>query len=311
MRIFGSLLIILVGAFLSNAIVAQQARRETPAPQASPLRSKLLVSTAWLGRHLNDPDLVILYAGDVSSYARHIPGARRVALNDISVSSPGATLELPSPEELRTRLSRLGITDKSRIIVYYGPDSAASATRVIFTLDAAGLGARTFLLDGGLEAWQRENRPLTTAAPRPVTGKLSALRMKPAVVDAAFVQQNGRKSGYALIDARAPSYFYGIQTGSSHHDVSHKRGHIPGARNIDFSILTDSDGRVRSTADLAAAFARAGVKRGDTLIIYCHIGQQATAIAFAARMLGYRTLLYDGAFEDWSRRDLPVELLRS
>ena len=28
---------------------------------------------------------------------------------------------------------------------------------------------------------------------------------------------------------------------------------------------------------------------------------------FAARTLGYRVLLYDGSFEDWSRRDLPVE----
>jgi len=28
---------------------------------------------------------------------------------------------------------------------------------------------------------------------------------------------------------------------------------------------------------------------------------------FAARTLGYRVLLYDGSFEDWSKRNLPVE----
>ena len=28
---------------------------------------------------------------------------------------------------------------------------------------------------------------------------------------------------------------------------------------------------------------------------------------FAARTLGYRVVLYDGSFEDWSRRDLPVD----
>ena len=28
---------------------------------------------------------------------------------------------------------------------------------------------------------------------------------------------------------------------------------------------------------------------------------------FAARTLGYKVVLYDGSFEDWSKRDLPVE----
>ena len=43
------------------------------------------------------------------------------------------------------------------------------------------------------------------------------------------------------------------------------------------------------------------------MIGYCHIGQQATAMLFAARTLGYKVVLYDGSFEDWSKRDLPVD----
>ena len=58
---------------------------------------------------------------------------------------------------------------------------------------------------------------------------------------------------------------------------------------------------------MRAAFTKAGVKPGDTVITYCHIGQQATAVLFAARTLGYKVMLYDGSFEDWSRRDLPVD----
>jgi thiosulfate/3-mercaptopyruvate sulfurtransferase len=44
------------------------------------------------------------------------------------------------------------------------------------------------------------------------------------------------------------------------------------------------------------------------VVAYCHIGQQATAVLFAARTLGHPVRLYDGSFEDWSRRtELPVE----
>ena len=50
-------------------------------------------------------------------------------------------------------------------------------------------------------------------------------------------------------------------------------------------------------------FEKAGVKANDTVVGYCHIGQQATAMLFAARSLGHPVLLYDGSFQDWSRHD--------
>ena len=50
------------------------------------------------------------------------------------------------------------------------------------------------------------------------------------------------------------------------------------------------------------------MKPNDTVIGYCHIGQQTTAMLFAARTLGHPVLLYDGSFQDWSRHaDFPVE----
>ena len=66
--------------------------------------------------------------------------------------------------------------------------------------------------------------------------------------------------------------------------------------------------RLKSAADLEAIFTKAGVKPGDTVIGYCHIGLQATAMLLAARSLGHPVLLYDGSFEDWSRHsDYPVD----
>ncbi|MGE3474639.1 MAG: sulfurtransferase [Rhodospirillaceae bacterium] len=289
-----------------RAAVAALALLVLTAAAAPAPRDAMLVSTAWLAEQADNPNLVILHVGSPDSYARHIPGARLVRLADISMSSDAGTLEMLSEQALRLRLAGFGIGDRSRIIVYYA-EAPQQATRVVFTLDAAGLGAQTSLLDGGMAAWEREGRPLTAETPADHIGSLSPLKMKKdAVVDAKFVQDHVKAPGYAVIDARIPAFYDGTQTGGSK-EAPHKTGHIAGAKNVPITALTDETSKISSAAALQAAFEKAGVKKGDKLIVYCHIGQQASGIVFAARTLGYDAVLYDGSFEDWSKRDLAVE----
>src|SRR5689334_9045085 len=142
----------------------------------------MLVSTAWLAQHRSDPNLVLLHVGDEKEYAeKHIEGARFVRLQDISVSDRsenGLILEMPSPDSLRTLLERLGISDNSRVIVYYGNDWVSPTTRVAFTLGYAGLGSRTSVLDGGMQAWIAAGNPTTSVVPPARTGKLSTLHIR-------------------------------------------------------------------------------------------------------------------------------------
>jgi thiosulfate/3-mercaptopyruvate sulfurtransferase len=287
-------------------------RAATAGPAADPAALPLVVSPAWLAAHLNDRDLVILHVGDADAYrAKHIPGARRVALSDVSVSSGdtgGLTLELPPAEDLRHRLEALGISNNSRVVVYFGEDWASPATRIVFTLDAAGLGAHAALLDGGMPAWVRAGHAATGAAPPATTGKLAPLKMRPLVVDATTVVSSLGKPGFAVVDARDKEFYDGTRTGG-HPDRPHRAGHIAGALSIPYGSVFDDQLALRATDDLTARFTNAGVKPGDTVIGYCHIGQQATAMLFAARRLGHPVLLYDGAFEDWSlfHPGYPVE----
>jgi thiosulfate/3-mercaptopyruvate sulfurtransferase len=272
---------------------------------------ELVVSTSWLAAHLADPDLVLLHVGNKAEYeAAHLPGARFISTADIAASDDtghGLHLEMLPPEVLRQRLESLGISNASRIVVYYGNDWISPATRVIFTLQYAGLGDRTALLDGGQQAWVREGRRVTSEVPAPRAGSLSPLKLQPLVVDADYVKAHLGQPGTVIVDARDAEFFAGTKAGG-HPDRPHRRGHIAGAVSIPFGTLADDRVMLRRSADLRAAFAAAGVKPGDTVITYCHIGQQATAALFAARLLGHPVLLYDGSFEDWSHRaGYPVD----
>lgn len=275
------------------------------ATSQSPARDALVVSPAWVAAHLNDRDLVLLHVGEKKTYdAGHLPGARYVDFGrDLAVSDPdGLRLEMLPADVLRDRLAALGISDNSRVIVYQSDDFWTPSTRVMFTLDYAGL-SQTAWMDGGLAAWTREGRPTTTEAPPVARGTLSPLKLRPIVVDAAFVQQHANMAGFAIVDARAASFYKGERAGSP----GQQPGHIPGALSVPFDSLTSEDVHLKPADEIRAMFERAGVKPGDTVVTYCHIGQQATATAFAARTAGYKVLLYDGSFQDWSRKGLPVE----
>jgi thiosulfate/3-mercaptopyruvate sulfurtransferase len=281
------------------------------AAQRAPHRDSLVVSPAWLAGHLNDANLVVLQVGDRSDFDKaHIAGARPVSMDDISVSDrtgAGLTLEMPPAEQLHASLEKLGISDDSRVVVYYDRDRITAATRLLFTLDYAGLGARSALLDGGMGGWTRDGRPTSTAAAPDRAGHLAPLAVRPIVTTADVVHSHIGKSSVSIVDARATVFYDGTQTGNGR-GGPHRTGHIAGAKSVPYTGILNDALTIKSTEQLAALFTTAGVAQGDTVIGYCHIGQQATAMLFAARVTGHPVLLYDGSFEDWSRRtDLPVD----
>lgn len=268
-----------------------------------------LVTTAWLAAHLADPNLVILHVGRPDSYTQHIAGAQRTDLTILSANAPGPTydsttlaVEMLPPDVLRARLESYGISDRSTVVVYAANDHAVpSATRIVFTLRVAGLGAHAALLDGGMAAWSAEGRPLTDAVSHPTPGHITATPAPTLVVDATWVQSHLKSPGIVVIDARERQFYDGTEQGESRY------GHVPSAKSLPYTEMFDAAGKLKSSAALQSLFRGAGAAPGDTIVAYCHIGVYATAVLFAADQIGYPARLYDGSFEDWSqRKELPV-----
>ncbi|HYV99725.1 MAG TPA: rhodanese-like domain-containing protein [Gemmatimonadaceae bacterium] len=298
---------------LASALIfsAQPAFLRAQQPQQS-----LLVSTRWLADHLSDANLVILQVGDgmqasSDEYAKqHIPGARYVTMSAFAAprdtTSGARVLEMPPLDTLKARLEGLGISDNSRIILSYGPQVSSAATRVFFTLAHAGFLNATSVLDGGSAAWFKESRATSADVPAPKKGTLKPLAYDASVVTGDWVRDNKDKPGIAFIDARATVFYEGTQEGGPR--TARKKGHIPGAKNIPFNTMTDDQQVWKSPTAIAQMFRDAGAKPGDTVVAYCHIGQQATQLLFGARLAGFKVALYDGSFEDWAYRDWPVEV---
>lgn len=249
----------------------------------------ILISSEELAKKLGNPKLVLLHSGMKQDYeAGHLPGARLVTLADLSVTEPnGLRLELPSEEALRTTLMKLGISDDSEVVIYTGNDSVQSATRIWFTFDYLSLKSR--LLNG-----KPKGLPMTTELPSVVAATKLTTKVRPElVVDAAWIQQHAKT---ALVDARLPEFYTGKDKG-----MMTRGGRLPGAKNVPFSSLLNEDKSFLSPTELAG-------KLGDDIVVYCHIGMQATVPYFAARLTGKQVKLYDGSFQDWSsRKELPVE----
>ena len=280
--------------------------RAAPACGGHGTRDSMLVSTAWLAGHLQDPNLVILSIGQKAEYVQgHIPGALYLEYADTRVarSAAGLTYELPPVADLVEGFGKLGVTNDSHIVLYFSKDMVAPTSRVFMTLDVMGLAARTSILDGGFPVWQSEGRPVSTEARLVIRGKLEPCPQNDVITGLDSVRANLHSSGVAIVDARDLEYY----TGASHADGK-RAGHIPGARGLTYSTLLDESGKFRPPDLLTAMFRDAGIRPGARVVAYCHIGQQATVVYFVARYLGYDARLYDGSWEDWSAHtELPAE----
>jgi thiosulfate/3-mercaptopyruvate sulfurtransferase len=268
-------------------------------------KTPMTVSTEWLEEHIDHKNLVLLHIGDKKEYdAGHIKGARYISTRDISLprEEDGLALQLPPSEQLKETFEKYGISNDSRIVLYFGKDWATPTTRVYFTLDYLGLKNNTSILDGGMPAWVKAGKTLTKDVPAAAAGSLKITPDNKKVAQFEWVDANRKDPRVKIIDSRTTAYYDGSQAGNYP-----RPGHITGAKSIPYSSIVDDELKFKDEAELKKLFTDAGVKPYDTVVTYCHIGQQASLVYFAARQLGYKVKLYDGSFEEWSANEkLPV-----
>lgn len=308
MRVTTCLFVIILGC--ATTAPAADAPPSQPTDQ---VRRDMLVTTPWLAAHLEQPDLVIVHAGKTrSGYEKaHIPGARFLAWSEVAKDREGVLNELPPIEELTASLQRLGIDERSRIILY-DEEQGISAARAYVVLDYLGLGGRAALLDGQLAKWRSEGRPTSAQVPTVAPSDWKPRDPRPElIVDLNEMKQLIQRAGATgtpavpVIDSRSAAEFSGEKAG----EQVPRAGHIPGAVSVPSSTNYRSPQlpELLAPSELHASYSKAGVKPGGPVVVYCRSGASASLGYFVSKYLGYEPRLYDGSFSQWSAQpDTPV-----
>jgi thiosulfate/3-mercaptopyruvate sulfurtransferase len=279
-----------------------------PMPYANP---DALVSTDWLARHLDAPDLRVVdgsftLPGVAPTAAelyrqRHIPGAVFFDIDDIADETSPLPHMLPSVEKFAQRMRKLGLGDGHKIIIYDSTGLSSAARpwwmlRIFGHRDAA-------LLDGGLPKWQGEGRPVTDEIPAPRERHFTARLDTSLVRDRGQVMTNLATRREQVLDARSRGRFAGL---APEPRQGLRGGHIPGSLNLPYDELIDPKTRTLLPAEtLARRFAEAGLERGKPVVTSCGSGVTACALAFGLHLLGWPdAAVYDGSWSEWG---LPGE----
>ncbi len=288
-------------------------------------RNRFLVETSWLAEHLDDPQLRIVdmrgyvrtverdgvqdaqYVGARDEYEQgHIPGAVYIDWSeDIVDPNDPVEAQIASPERFVALMERLGIGDDSLVVAYDAHPASQFATRLWWALNYYG-HRDVAVLNGGLNKWRRENRPLDTAIPAyPATTFTPVVQPLLRATAEDVLSFIGQKD-VTLVDARERGQYTGELV------RGHGRpGHIPTALSLPREEVIDPDtGTFRSNEELAQVFTSAGVMPEQRVVAYCNGGVAATTLLFSLAMLDYPNLTnYDGSWNEWGKRqDLPTEV---
>ncbi len=273
---------------------------------------EVLVSTAWVSEHQNDPAVRLLevdYDPSGAYELGHLAGAALVDWKrDINDQVRRDVLSRADMEQL---MGRLGVSADTTLVLY-GDMRNWFAAFALWTFQIYGHGD-VRLMNGGRRKWAEEGRPMTEDVPAftPTT-----YRARGADLGIRATHQMVRglvgSADVSLVDVRSPAEYRGeISTPAEYpNEGAQRAGHIPGAVSIPWAEAIRDDDTFKPADELRALYAGKGVTPDRTVVTYCRIGERSSHTWFVLKwLLGYPVVAnYDGSWSEWGNSvGAPIE----
>ncbi|QGA69359.1 sulfurtransferase [Sulfolobus sp. E11-6] len=265
----------------------------------------MLVSVEWLYNNLKDVKVVeVGYNPQINYYEGHIPGAVLINWKDFLSDS---SREFASPEKLSKVLGNAGISNDD-LIVLYSDMNNRYAFYAYWILKAYG-HRNLAILNGGIYKWMKENYPIENDA---VMVKRSEYKAKKPDWSARILvwELLSKLKEFVLIDSRSKEEYEGLTTAPPEHkcEQTQMSGHIPGAKNVPWTVLLNEDETMKSREELERIFS--WLNKEDKIVVYCRTGARASVVWYALKeVLGFKLVrLYDGSWVEYGNMvGVPVE----
>ena len=267
------------------------------------MRDELLIEPAELVPHVGKSDWVVVDCrADLNDHdlgrrqylENHIPSAQFADLEADLSGTAGLRGRHPLPTRLNFWgfIRSIGISNDTNVVAY--DDRASSyATRFWWLMRWVG-HTHTRVLNGGYEAWVRNELPVTPTILEPLPGKYSLRSSLTRQVSMGEIDSTKQ----TLIDARTPERFRGEAE-----PIDHTAGHIPGAHCYPFQENLDADGTFIQNSNRFNEIAKS-----EDVVCYCGSGVTATHNIFAMLLEGSpEPALYPGSWSEWIEHpDNPI-----
>lgn len=217
--------------------------------------------------------------------AGHIPTA---------VSLPLArVLENDTPEKIGGILNELGISDMTPVVVYDNTFGALAA-RVAWTFQYVG-HSNTALLEMTFKQWEELGLE-TEKRPNKFPAAKHSLAINANIhADARYVESAKSQPGKLLVDSRERLNFL--------------TEHIPGARNIPYTMVGSNGSILREAEELKRLIENRGIQSDSEIITYCgSVGTLSGLTYYALKLAGFQNVkLYPKSFKEWKALGKPKE----
>jgi len=261
-----------------------------------------LVSTDWLLECLGKGIMIMDTQPNVHDYiVEHIPGA--VYLNEghfrtHRVNQPAGFVTAGNVEPI---LRNAGLKPDVPVVVYTGIGAAKGwGDGLEQTMGAYSLARYghddVCVLDGGLDKWKVEGKPLAKEYGRSESSNFKAVVRSEYFIDYEEFKRIKDREDVIVLDARPPEKYEG-------QSFWMKPGHIPGAVNLPWQDLMDEKNKalLRPEEEVMAILGKHGIDPDRTIVCSCGTGREATNEFLLFKFyLGYpRVRLHEGAFTEW------------